>query len=151
VPLKGCNLLVVVTGFENHHHVVLVSRVDGEISVGSQGQRAFLSTLDRISLGLLERPLVSCLLSDLLRCFFQQRTHGLLLSSVEKAVKFSAGGSDRGSPTEDTLLKASSKPKDNLFRVERRAPQALGTNADLTAHPAVKGNARVIVNTSDCN
>jgi hypothetical protein len=45
--------------------------------------------------------------------------------------QFSAGGSDRESPTEDRILKASSKPKDNLSRVERRAPQALGTNATL--------------------
>jgi hypothetical protein len=49
------------------------------------------------------------------------------------------------------ILKASRKPKDNLSGAERRALRTLRTNADLTILPADKGNAIVVLNTSDYN
>jgi hypothetical protein len=48
-----------------------------------------------------------------------------------------------------TILKASTKPKDNLSEAERRDLWALWTNADLTVLSDDKGNAAVVLNTKD--
>jgi hypothetical protein len=47
------------------------------------------------------------------------------------------------------ILKGSRKPKDNLTSAERRALRALKTNAALTVLPADKGNAVVVLGTSE--
>jgi hypothetical protein len=49
------------------------------------------------------------------------------------------------------ILKASRKPEDNLSGAERRTLRTQRTNADLTALPADKGKAAVVLNTSDYN
>jgi hypothetical protein len=49
------------------------------------------------------------------------------------------------------ILKAFRKPNDNLSGAERRALLTLRTNADLTVLPVDKGNAAVVLNTSDYN
>jgi len=47
------------------------------------------------------------------------------------------------------LLKNSSRPRDNLKRTERAALKTLKDNLNLTILPAGKGNATVVLNTSD--
>jgi hypothetical protein len=47
------------------------------------------------------------------------------------------------------ILKASTKPKDNLSEAERRALRTLRTNADLTDLRTDKGNTAVVLKTSD--
>jgi hypothetical protein len=47
------------------------------------------------------------------------------------------------------IIKSSSKPKDNLTRVEMEALRNLKKNPNLTILPADKGNATVILNTVD--
>jgi hypothetical protein len=49
------------------------------------------------------------------------------------------------------ILKGSKKPKDNLTGTERRALRALKSNKTLTVLPADKGNAAVVLCTSDYN
>ncbi|PNF41399.1 hypothetical protein B7P43_G14428 [Cryptotermes secundus] len=49
------------------------------------------------------------------------------------------------------ILKGSNKPKDNLTGAERRALRALKSNETLTVLPADKGNAAVVLATSDYN
>jgi hypothetical protein len=49
------------------------------------------------------------------------------------------------------ILKVSRKPKDNLTGAKRRALQALKTNEVPTVLPADKGNAAMILDTSDYN
>jgi hypothetical protein len=48
-------------------------------------------------------------------------------------------------------LKGSNKPTDNLTGTERRALRALKSNKTLTVLPADKGNAAVVLCTSDYN
>ena len=47
------------------------------------------------------------------------------------------------------ILKHATKPRDNLNRTERAALQSLKLNTDLTILTADKGNATVIINTTD--
>jgi hypothetical protein len=49
------------------------------------------------------------------------------------------------------ILKGSRQPKDNLTGAERRALRSLKANASLTVLPADKGNAAVVLGTSDYN
>ncbi|PNF37716.1 hypothetical protein B7P43_G11457, partial [Cryptotermes secundus] len=49
------------------------------------------------------------------------------------------------------ILKNSCKPKDNLTGAERRALRSLKANETLTVLPADKGNAAVVLYTSDYN
>jgi hypothetical protein len=49
------------------------------------------------------------------------------------------------------ILNASNRPRDNLSGAERRALRSLLTNADLTVIHADKGNATVVLNTTDYN
>jgi hypothetical protein len=47
------------------------------------------------------------------------------------------------------IIKTASKPRDNLTRAERSALRSLKQNTELTILPADKGNATVILNTTD--
>jgi hypothetical protein len=49
------------------------------------------------------------------------------------------------------VLKDSRQPKDNLIDAERRALRSLKANDSLTVLPADKGNAAVVLGTSDYN
>jgi hypothetical protein len=49
------------------------------------------------------------------------------------------------------ILKGSRQPKDNLTGAERRALRSLKANASLIVPPADKGNAAVVMGTSDYN
>jgi hypothetical protein len=75
-----------------------------------------------------------------------------ILSDEEKAVSsLPEEAAEEARQETVRILKASNKPKDNLSRAERRDLRALLTNADLTVLPADKGNASVVLNTSDYN
>jgi hypothetical protein len=54
-------------------------------------------------------------------------------------------------PRQETvrIIKSASKPRDNLNRSERAALRTLKNNPELTILPADKGNATVILNTTD--
>jgi hypothetical protein len=74
----------------------------------------------------------------------------VFLNSVEKAVAaLPEEAADEVRQETGRILKASRKPKDNLSGAERRAFRTLRTNADRTALSADKGNATVVLNTSD--
>jgi hypothetical protein len=47
------------------------------------------------------------------------------------------------------IIKSAFKPRDNLNRTERAALRTLKNNPELTNLPADKGNATVILNTTD--
>jgi hypothetical protein len=47
------------------------------------------------------------------------------------------------------ILKHSSRPRDNLRKTERTALKSLKDNTNLTILPADKGNATVVLNTTD--
>ena len=47
------------------------------------------------------------------------------------------------------IIKSASKPRDNLTRTERATLRNLKNNSELTILPADKGNATVILNTTD--
>jgi hypothetical protein len=47
------------------------------------------------------------------------------------------------------IIKSLTKPRDNLSRTERAALKTLKNNTDLTILLADKGNATVILNTTD--
>jgi len=47
------------------------------------------------------------------------------------------------------IIKISSRPRDNLRTTERAALMTLKDNFNLTILPADKGNATVVLNTSD--
>jgi hypothetical protein len=47
------------------------------------------------------------------------------------------------------IIKTASKPRDNLTRAERSTLRSLKQDTELTILPADKGNATVILNTTD--
>jgi hypothetical protein len=68
------------------------------------------------------------------------------LSDAEKAVGFPPEeDAEEGQQETVRILKASTKPKDNMSGAERRRLRALRTNADVTVLPANKGNTVVVV------
>jgi hypothetical protein len=72
------------------------------------------------------------------------------LNGVEKAVGF-LPEDDAEEVRQETVwvLKAATKPKDNLSETERRPLRTLRTNADLTVLPNDKGKSAVVLNTRD--
>ena len=73
-----------------------------------------------------------------------------ILAGVEKAVQ-SLPVEMVEEAREETvrIIKSSSRPRDNLTRTERAALKTLKENNNLTILPADKGNATVILNTTD--
>lgn len=72
-----------------------------------------------------------------------------VISSVEKAVcSLLEEVAEEVQQETIRILKASSKPKDNLSVAERRAVWALRTNSDPTVLPGNKGNMMVVLSTS---
>jgi hypothetical protein len=76
-----------------------------------------------------------------------------ILSGVEKAISsLSEEAAEEVRQETVRIVKASRKPKDNLFGAERRGLPALRTNAaNITVLPAGKGNEAVVLYTSDYN
>jgi hypothetical protein len=73
-----------------------------------------------------------------------------LLTGVEKAVRSLPIESAEEVRQETVrIIKSASKPKDNLTRTERIALRNLENNHELTILPADKGNAMVILSTTD--
>jgi hypothetical protein len=59
------------------------------------------------------------------------------------------GGQSRRNQTRNRIIKTSPKTRDNLTKTERTAFRTLKNYTHLTILPADKGNATVILNTSD--
>src|SRR5215469_1292483 len=73
-----------------------------------------------------------------------------LLTGVEKAVQSLPVESAEEARQETVrIIKSPSKPRDNLTRTERAALRNLKNNTELTILPADKGNATVILNSTD--
>jgi len=73
-----------------------------------------------------------------------------LLAGVEKAVQSLPVESAEEARQETVrIIKSASKPRDNLTRTERATLRNLKNNSELTILPADKGNATVILNTTD--
>jgi hypothetical protein len=103
-----------------------------EVGTGLQGPGSSPFNSGQVIFGLTGafRILSSCLLLD----FLWQRTDCLLHTAEEKAVSSLLEEAAEEVGTGDRNWKASSKYKDILSRVERRALWALRTNPDLTIH-----------------
>jgi len=73
-----------------------------------------------------------------------------ILTSVEKAIlSLSVEKAEEARQEIVRILKNSSRPRDNLKRTERAALKTLKDNMNLTILPADKGNATVVLNTSE--
>ena len=72
------------------------------------------------------------------------------MTGVEKAIlSLSVEKAEEARQETVRILKNSSRPTDNLKISERAAKKTLKDNANLTILPADKGNATVVLNTSD--
>ena len=73
-----------------------------------------------------------------------------LLTGVEKAVRsLPAEMAEEARQETVRIIKHATKPRDNLNRRERAALRSLKQNTELTILAADKGNATVILNTTD--
>ena len=73
-----------------------------------------------------------------------------ILAAVEKAVQsLPVETAEEARQETMRIIKNSSRPRDNLTRTERAALKSLKLNTNLTILPADKGNAMVILNTTD--
>jgi hypothetical protein len=73
-----------------------------------------------------------------------------ILAGVEKAVLFLLAEMAEEARQETVrIIKYSSWPRDNLRKTERAALKSLKHNVNLTILPADKGNATVVLNTSE--
>jgi len=73
-----------------------------------------------------------------------------ILTGVEKAIlSLPAEKAEEARQETVRILKNSSRPRDNLKRTERAALKTINDNVNLTILPADKGNATVVLNTSD--
>jgi hypothetical protein len=73
-----------------------------------------------------------------------------ILAGVEKAVlSLPAEMAEEARQETVRIIKYSSRPRDNLRKSERAALKSLKENVNLTILPADKGNATVVLNTTD--